>query len=276
MFDRRYFNILAFLLAGLLFAIVFAPTSTPSLSTFTAYDDMRPYNWYVKRNKTHDQPPLDPNMAFIEKYDGYYVDRKHASKDDKDKVLYLTFDAGYENGNVARVLDTLKEKGVPGAFFILENLIKRNPDLVLRMRDEGHIIANHTTKHNDMSTVGDINEFKADLFALSDLYRELTNEEMAKYYRPPEGRFTERNMKFAKELGYKTIFWSFAYADWDNNNQPDPTEAIELIMENTHNGAIILLHPTSKTNADILGTLIDNWRKEGYRFGTLDELTAIK
>ena len=99
---------------------------------------------------------------------------------------------------------------------------------------------------------------------------------MAKYYRPPEGRFTERNMKFAKELGYKTIFWSFAYADWDNNNQPDPTEAIELIMENTHNGAIILLHPTSKTNADILGTLIDNWRKEGYRFGTLDELTAIK
>ena len=110
MFDRRYFNILAFLLAGLLFAIVFAPTSTPSLSTFAAYDDMRPYNWYVKRNKTHDQPPLDPNMAFIEKYDGYYVDRKHASKDDKDKVLYLTFDAGYENGNIARVLDTQEKE----------------------------------------------------------------------------------------------------------------------------------------------------------------------
>ena len=238
-----------------------------------AYDDTRPYNWYVIRKKDHTQPPADPNMAFIEKLGGIYVDKAHGdSADSSDRVLYLTFDAGYENGNVARILDTLKEKNVHGAFFILGNMIERFPELVLRMRDEGHLVCNHTFTHNDMSAVTSEEEFAAELCRLSDAYRELTGDEMPKFYRPPEGRFCERNLRFAQSMGYRTVFWSFAYADWDNNNQPSREYALSKITDNLHNGAVILLHPTSKTNADILGELIDTCIKDGYRFGTLDEI----
>ena len=268
------FNINKFRAAVSVLAIFSVMMISLSPDTAAAYDDMRPYNWYVMRTKDHTQPPLEADMAFITEYGGYYADKNHSEVDDDDKVIYLTFDAGYENGNVARILDTLAEKEVPGAFFVLENLIKRNPELILRMRDEGHLVCNHTAKHNDMSAVGDKEEFAAELASLDDQYRELTGSEMAKYYRPPEGRFSERNLKFADELGYKTIFWSFAYADWDNNKQPDVEAAIKKVFDNTHNGAVILLHPTSKTNADIMGRLIDGWREAGYRFGTLDELTG--
>ena len=263
-----------FAAAALTAAALLLSLSLLSPRAEAAYDDTRPYNWYVVRTKDHTQPTADPNMAFVEKSGGYYADKNHASQDDTDKVLYLTFDAGYENGNIARILDTLKEKEVSGAFFILGNMTERFPELVLRMKNEGHTVCNHTYTHNDMSAVGDEAEFAAELSRMSDAYRELTGEDMPKYYRPPQGRFCERNLKFAESLGYKTIFWSFAYADWDNNKQPSIESAMAKILDNTHNGAVILLHPTSKTNADILGDLIDKWRADGYRFGTLDELCA--
>lgn len=226
--------------------------------------------WYVKRNDAHAQPALDPSFSYIEEYDAYYVDKWVK---EGDRVLYLTFDAGYENGNVAKILDVMKDEGVCGAFFILDNLILRNEALVRRMRDEGHLVCNHTLKHRDMTEIRDKDTFAGELSALEELYRERIGGEMARYYRPPEGRFNEENLKMAKELGYKTVFWSFAYADWDNANQPSREAAIKKILDNTHNGAVILLHPTSATNAAILSDLIRAWREEGYRFGTLDELT---
>lgn len=247
-------------------------TLSPRVSA--AYDDMHPYNWYVPRKKDHSQPTADPNMAFVENCGGYYADKKHTEQTDSDRVLYLTFDAGYENGNIARILDTLREKDVKGAFFILGNMTERFPDLVLRMKNEGHTVCNHTYSHNDMSAVSDGDAFAAELARMSDAYKALTGEDMPKYYRPPQGRFCERNLKMAQSLGYKTIFWSFAYADWDNSKQPTAESAMKKILDNTHNGAVILLHPTSKTNADILGSLIDKWRADGYRFGTLDELCS--
>lgn len=228
--------------------------------------------WYVKRNKDHRQPLLDPAYAYIEKYDAYYVDRRHGDSEE-ERVLYLTFDAGYENGNVAKILDTLKAEAVPGAFFILDHLIKKNKELVLRMKEEGHLVCNHTLRHRDMSKITDEAEFARELSGLSELYEREIGAKMAPYYRPPEGRFSEENLAAAKKLGYKTIFWSLAYADWDNANQPTQEAAIKKILENTHNGAVILLHPTSATNAAILPTLIREWRRMGYRFGTLDELT---
>ena len=227
-------------------------------------------NWYCARNKEHKQPTLDANMSIIEKYDGYYVDKK-ATED--DKVVYLTFDAGYENGNVKKILDAMKEENVTGAFFILSNLIDRNPELVCRMVDEGHIVANHTSTHKDMTRVENMEDFKSELDRLGEEYRALTGREMAHYYRPPEGRFDEKSLDFAKQLGYKTIFWSFAYADWDNGKQPSEENAKKKIFDNMHNGAVILLHPTSETNARILGEVIRALTAEGYRFGTLDELT---
>lgn len=232
-----------------------------------------PMNWYCTRNKDHKQALAAPELRFVEEYGGYYIDKKHGD-DSAERVVYLTFDAGYENGNVERILNVMKEENVKGAFFILGNLVKKNTDLVKRMADEGHTVCNHTNRHLDMTTVKSIDEFKAELRALEDIYREYTGREMPKYYRAPEGRFSEATMRYANELGYKTIFWSFAYADWDNNKQMSAEAAKQKIMDNIHNGAVILLHPTSKTNADILGDVIRELKAQGFRFGTLDELCA--
>lgn len=173
------------------------------------------------------------------------------------------------------MLDTLKKHNAPGAFFVLDNLIRRNTGLVRRMAEEGHLICNHTVRHRDMSGFSR-EEFEKELHALEDVLREYTGLEMAKYYRPPEGRFSEENLKYAQDMGYKTVFWSLAYADWDNAKQPAPDKAMALLDANIHNGAIVLLHPTSKTNADILDTLMTKWEKDGYRFASLDELLQMK
>ena len=199
-------------------------------------------------------------------------DNRNQNDNDNNKIAYLTFDAGYENGNIARILDVLKKKEVKGAFFILENLINSNPEIVLRMQSEGHLVCNHTAHHKDMSKISDIGEFSRELSTMELSYKELTGSELARFYRPPEGKFSEANLKFASDLGYKTVFWSFAYADWDNQKQPSKEYAIKKILDNVHNGAVILLHPTSATNAEILETIIDEMRKNGYEFGTLEDL----
>lgn len=227
------------------------------------------YSWYFKHTSEGKRPPIPGEMSFIENHGGYFIGAD-------EPVIYLTFDAGYENGNVEKILDVLKEENVPGAFFILDNLVEKNTDLVLRMADEGHTVCNHTAKHRDMTTVTTQEEFARELSQMEQIYKDATGRELAKYYRPPEGKFNESNLEWADSLGYKTIFWSFAYADWDNGNQISPERAIEKIISETHNGEVILLHPTSKTNAEILSTLIKTWREMGYRFGTLDELTEVK
>lgn len=229
------------------------------------------YSWYIKRNSEHKQPIVGQDIAFAEQMGAYYVDRNHGDENDK-KVLYLTFDCGYENGNVERILDTLNEKQVKGAFFILSNLVIMETDLVNRMAEEGHLVCNHTSKHTNMSTCKTEEEFREPMCKLEDTYREYTGRELAKYFRPPEGRFNESTLEYADQMGYTTVFWSFAYEDWSDDKQPDHDVAKRKIFDNLHNGAIILLHPTSDTNAAILGDVIDECRAQGYRFATLDEL----
>ena len=191
-----------------------------------------------------------------------------------EKVLYLTFDAGYENGCTAKILDTLKEKQVPAAFFLVGNYIRQSPDLVRRMVAEGHTVGNHTMHHYDMSRLSDKAAFSKELTDLEALYKETVGQELPKYYRPPQGIYSEENLKMAQELGYQTVFWSLAYVDWNNDSQPTREAAFAKLLPRTHNGAVVLLHSTSKTNAEILGELIDKWKAMGYRFGTLDELFA--
>ena len=191
-----------------------------------------------------------------------------------EKVLYLTFDAGYENGCTAKILDTLKEKQVPAAFFLVGNYIQRSPDLVRRMVAEGHTVGNHTMHHYDMSRLSDKAAFSKELTDLETLYKETVGQELPKYYRPPQGIYSEENLKTAQELGYQTVFWSLAYVDWNNDAQPTKETAFAKLLPRTHNGAVVLLHSTSKTNAEILGELIDKWKDMGYRFGTLEELFA--
>ena len=191
-----------------------------------------------------------------------------------EKVLYLTFDAGYENGCTAKILDTLKEKQVPAAFFLVGNYIRQSPDLVRRMVAEGHTVGNHTMHHYDMSRLSDKAAFSKELTDLEALYKETVGQELPKFYRPPQGIYSEENLKMAQELGYKTLFWSLAYVDWNNDSQPTKEAAFAKLLPRTHNGAVVLLHSTSKTNAEILGELIDKWKEAGYRFGTLEELFA--
>ena len=244
-------------------------TVTMPIRVFAA--DRTPYNWFVQNNDNHTPPILHPNFSFAEKYDFYYLN--HNAKSD-DTVVYLTFDAGYENGNVAKVLDALDKHGVKGTFFILENLVRRSPELVERMANGGHLVCNHTATHPDMSTITDITLFEKQLTRLEKAYCELTGKEMPKIYRPPQGRFSEENLAFTDKLGYKTLLWSFAYADWDNNKQPDPEKALDKILSHLHSGEVMLLHPTSATNAAIMDRLLTEIEKRGYRIGCIEELWA--
>ena len=223
------------------------------------------YSWYCPHVANHARPETGAELRFVKEYGGYYLGAD-------EKVIYLTFDAGYENGNVAKILDVLKEENVPGAFFVLGNLITRNPDLVRRMTDEGHTVCNHTVHHRNMSSVPG-EELLSELHELEVLYEKTTGKPMAKFYRPPEGRFSEANLKALSDAGYKTIFWSFAYPDWDNNKQINPERAKNMILANAHSGEVMLLHPTSSTNAAVLGDVIRALKNEGYRFGTIEELT---
>ncbi len=224
------------------------------------------FSWYAVHQKNGVRPPAPLEIVPLEEHGAYYLGPD-------EPVVYLTFDAGYENGNVARILDALKAEEVPGAFFILENLVNREPELVRRMAEEGHLVCNHTARHRDMTAFGEA-EFKEELGRMESAYRKLTGSEMAKYYRPPEGKFTAENLDWAADMGYSTVLWSFAYADWDNEKQPDPDASLEKILSGAHNGMVLLLHPTSDTNARILPTLIRSLKDRGYRFGTLDELTG--
>lgn len=238
------------------------------LGTTTAVSAEGCLNWYIKRRPG--KAPLFPKESDeISAYDAYYIDKEAADRG--ERKIYLTFDAGYENGNVEKILDVLKSENVPAAFFLLDNIILKNSDLVLRMADEGHLVCNHTKNHKNLSNA-DAAEIKNNLTALEKIYEEKCGREMAKYFRFPEGSYSIEALKCVQNLGYKTVFWSFAYDDWDNGRQPNREKAIRKVLDGTHDGAIMLFHPTSSTNADILPELIKEWRKMGYSFGSLDQL----
>ena len=206
----------------------------------------------------------------LKTYDAAYMG------DPGEKKLYLTFDAGYENGCTEKILDILKQQQVPAAFFLVGNYLEKNADLVRRMVEEGHIVGNHTMHHYDMSKLTTQEAFSKELQDLEDLYRKTTGQEMRKFYRPPQGIYSEENLKMAKELGYQTVFWSLAYVDWNKDAQPTREEAFRKLLPRTHPGAVVLLHSTSSTNAEILEELIGKWKEEGYSFGTVEELFAVQ
>ena len=211
--------------------------------------------------------PVGPADArTLAKYDAVYLG------DTAEKVIYLTFDAGYENGCTAKILDTLQKHEVSAAFFLVGNYMEKNADLVRRMVSDGHIVGNHTMHHPDMSEISDKAAFSKELTDLEDTFRQVTGKELPKYYRPPQGTYSEENLKMAQELGYRTVFWSLAYVDWQNDKQPTAEYAFSKLLQRTHNGAVVLLHSTSATNAEILDELLQKWKDAGYRFATLEEL----
>ena len=217
--------------------------------------------------RANNTPPVGPaNSNTLARYNAAYLGNT------EEKVIYLTFDAGYENGCTEKILDVLKKHDVPAAFFLVGNYMEKNADLVRRMVAEGHIVGNHTMHHPDMSKLEDVEAFSAELEQLEQLFTQITGKEMPKYYRPPQGTYSQRNLEMARDLGYKTVFWSLAYVDWNNNAQPTAQEAFDKLLPRIHNGAVVLLHSTSATNAEILDELLTRWKEMGYTFASVDQL----
>lgn len=221
-------------------------------------------NWGLSFQREGEAPLGNATPEYLAQYDALY------RRETQEKVLYLTFDAGYENGNTAPILDALKNHGVKATFFLVGNFLETEPDLVRRMAAEGHTIGNHTYSHPDMSQIATEDAFRQELEKNESLYRSITGEEMAKLYRPPQGKYCESNLKMAQELGYHTVFWSLAYVDWYEDDQPTREEAFSKLLPRVHPGAVVLLHSTSSTNGEILDELLSEWEALGYTFGDLE------
>lgn len=221
-------------------------------------------NWGLSFQEEGKLPVGNASIDELKQYDAYYA------KPTEEKVLYLTFDAGFENGNTPAILDALKKHHAPAAFFVVGNFLKTSPDLVKRMVKEGHIVGNHTLNHLDMSKLSSKEEFQKEISGVEDLYKKITGKPMKKLYRAPQGKYSTQNLQMAKDLGYKTFFWSLAYVDWYENNQPTKEEAFDKLLKRIHPGAIVLLHSTSSTNAQILDELLTKWEEMGYTFKSLD------
>lgn len=223
-------------------------------------------NWGLSFQKEGETPVGNASADFLRQYDAYYAG------DASQKRIYLTFDAGYEAGYTPAILDALKKHNVRAAFFVVGNYLETSPDLVKRMVEEGHIVGNHTYHHYDMSQISDMDSFRKEMEDVEAKYKEITGCDMQKFYRPPQGKYSEENLKMAQELGYTTVFWSLAYVDWYQDDQPSPEAAYSKLLPRIHPGAVVLLHSTSKTNGEILDDLLTKWEKMGYTFGTLQEL----
>ncbi len=225
-------------------------------------------NWGLSFQEEGKPPVANATREELAQYNAWY------SSDTEEKIIYLTFDCGYENGNTPAILSALKKHNVPATFFVVGNFVSDNPDLVNQMLEEGHTVGNHTRHHPDMSQISDMASFKKEIQELEQLFTDATGQEISKFYRPPQGKYSESNLQMAKELGYQTFFWSLAYVDWYENDQPTKEEAFEKLLGRIHPGAIVLLHNTSSTNGAILDELLTKWEEMGYTFGRLSDLTA--
>ncbi len=225
-------------------------------------------DWGLGFGEPGTQPTGNASAEDLAWYDAYFIG------DDSEKVIYLTFDCGYENGNTAPILDALKKHDAKGTFFVVGHFLESAPDMVKRMVEEGHTVGNHTYHHLDMSAISDMETFQKEMDDVADKFKEITGEELSPYYRPPQGKCNADNLKKAQELGYCTIFWSLAHVDWNQDKQPGREESIEKLTSRIHPGAVVLLHNTSKTNGEIMDELLTKWEEMGYKFRPLSDLTG--
>lgn len=240
--------------------------SEDDLETSSQISNASSGSWGLSFPQEGSLPTATASIDELKKFNAYFAENTD------EKIIYLTFDCGYENGNTPMILDALKKHNVPAAFFCVGNFLKDNPDLIKRMKEEGHVVGNHTFTHPDMSKISTSDAFKTELTKVEELYKEITGEEMTKFYRPPQGQYSEQNLEMAKSLGYQTFFWSLAYVDWYQDKQPTKEEAFSKLLKRIHPGAVVLLHNTSSTNGQILDELLTKWEEMGYIFKPLGEL----
>lgn len=251
---------IAFVFLFSLFTISCEATVNSSLNTTKT-------DWWLVRAKNHEIPGFNTKLGYnLEDYGGCCLG------DTSRKVAYLTFDEGYENGYTSKILDVLKSQDVKAMFFVTLPYIEKNEDLIKRMYEEGHLVCNHTDHHLSMPTlVEDESKFNNEITSVSDAYQKITGNQMPPFFRPPMGHYSQKSLAMTKALGYRTIFWSFAYCDWKPDAQPIPDKAKNLMLDGLHNGAIYLLHAVSKTNTEVLGDFIAEARGIGYTFELLPE-----
>lgn len=257
-------------LSCLLFIAVLAAINTLPLLQNTLPTAGGADNWGLSFPEPGSTPVGNATADYLAGFNSYFVG------DTSQQIIYLTFDAGFENGCTEKILDTLKKHNAPAAFFLVGSYIRDHGDLVKRMVAEGHTVGNHTDTHPDMSKISDMESFQNELLAVQKAYQELIGTDMPKFYRPPQGKYSESNLSQAKELGYTTVFWSLAYVDWYEDDQPTKEEAFEKLLPRIHPGAIVLLHSTSTTNAEILDELLSKWEEMGYSFKSVTELPPLK
>lgn len=238
-------------------------SSSPVASILSASE-----NWGLSFQEEGKRPVGNATIQELAEYHAFFA------ADTAEKKLYLTFDCGYENGNTPAILAALKKHQAPAVFFAVGNFVRDNPDLIKQMVAEGHIVGNHTMTHPDMSKISSEDSFQKELQGVEKIYKETTGKEMEKFYRPPQGIYSTENLAMAKELGYSTFFWSLAYVDWIQDQQPSREEALRKLLTRVHPGAIVLLHNTSSTNGIILDELLSKWKKMGYSFHSVKELTG--
>ena len=225
-------------------------------------------NWGLGFGTEGKPPTGNASAEELKKYNAYFIG------DTTQNTIYLTFDCGYENGNTELILDALKKHDVKATFFVVGNFLETSPEIVKRMIAEGHTVGNHTYHHLDMSSISSMDAFKKETQDVENLFEQITGTPITKFYRPPQGKYNIENLKMAQELGYHTFFWSLAYVDWYQDKQPTKDEAFGKLLKRIHPGAIVLLHSTSSTNAQILDELLTKWEEMGYSFGSLNQLTV--
>lgn len=235
-------------------------------NTFTISNQADNWGLGFAESGSEMQPAGNATPDELKQYNTYYMGNG------EKKVLYLTFDCGYENGNTPAILDALKKHNAPATFFVVGHFLESAPELVKRMVEEGHTVGNHTYHHPDMSSISDKTSFQKELDDVNTLFEEITGTKMANYYRPPQGKYSTANLQMAKELGYHTFFWSLAYVDWNVDAQPSSDEAFSKLIGRIHPGAVVLLHNTSSTNASIIDELLTKWEEMGYEFRPLSDL----
>ncbi len=223
-------------------------------------------DWGLGFGREGEKPTGNATAQELAGYDAYYCGPG------EEKVIYLTFDCGYENGNTEPILDALKKHNAPATFFVVGHFLESAPEIAKRMVSDGHTVGNHTYHHPDMSKISDKSAFQKEMDDVAALFKETTGEELAMYYRPPQGKYSTTNLQMAKELGYSTFFWSLAYVDWNQDSQPSHEEAFKKLTGRIHPGAIVLLHSTSKTNGEIMDELLTKWEEMGYTFRPLSDL----
>ena len=225
-------------------------------------------NWGLGFGTEGKPPTGNASAEELKKYNAYFIG------DTTQNTIYLTFDCGYENGNTELILDALKKHDVKATFFVVGNFLETSPEIVKRMIAEGHTVGNHTYHHLDMSSISSMDAFKKETQDVENLFEQITGTPITKFYRPPQGKYNIENLKMAQELGYHTFFWSLAYVDWYQDKQPTKDEAFGKLLKRIHPGAIVLLHSTSSTNAQILDELLTKWEEMGYTIKPLTELVG--